>query len=190
MAVKMEQAGVALIELSGGTYESNVFIKKSQSTSIREACVTFHRWMGRGFSTSNFRHFFRFFIEFAERIRPHLTDKSRLCVTGGFRSASAMATCLQSNICDVVGIGRPLCSETDLCAKLTSGRSKKALENCIDPSMQISAAYLQEIRLGRGMEPLDFSREFGTQAAIGKIKGTDDVSWLMDEPDGAVEATT
>jgi 2,4-dienoyl-CoA reductase-like NADH-dependent reductase (Old Yellow Enzyme family) len=63
MATRLEGAGVDLIELSGGTYESMAFMHKKESTKKREA----------------------FFIEFADRIRPNLKT-AKLCVTGGFRS--------------------------------------------------------------------------------------------------------
>lgn len=39
MAQKMEAAGVELIELSGGTYESLAFTEKRDSTKRREGCV-------------------------------------------------------------------------------------------------------------------------------------------------------
>jgi 2,4-dienoyl-CoA reductase-like NADH-dependent reductase (Old Yellow Enzyme family) len=68
MAARLEAAGVDLLELSGGTYESMAFAHKKESTRKREA----------------------FFIEFADRLRPHLKD-AKLCVTGGFRSLDGRA---------------------------------------------------------------------------------------------------
>jgi 2,4-dienoyl-CoA reductase-like NADH-dependent reductase (Old Yellow Enzyme family) len=63
----LEAAGLDLIELSGGTYESMAFEHKRDSTKKREA----------------------YFIEFAQQIRPTL-KKTVLCVTGGFRVSSAI----------------------------------------------------------------------------------------------------
>ncbi|WAQ88142.1 hypothetical protein PtA15_9A267 [Puccinia triticina] len=74
MAKKLEAAGVELIELSGGTYELLPFEEKKESTLKREG----------------------FFLEFADRIRPHLSGASVLAVTGGFRTLDGMASAVSS----------------------------------------------------------------------------------------------
>jgi hypothetical protein len=42
-------------------------------------------------------------------------------VTGGFRSRAGMDAALQADACDVVGVGRPLCVDSDVVNKLLSG---------------------------------------------------------------------
>lgn len=84
MTVLLEAAGVDLIELSGGTYESMGFIHRKESTKKREAY--FIEWVPSILSIySNV-------IRFAEQFRPHLTT-ARLAVTGGFRTANGYGDC-------------------------------------------------------------------------------------------------
>lgn len=54
-------------------------------------------------------------------IRPFL-KKTKIYITGGFRTASGMAQAVADNACDGVGIGRPLGAEPHLCKELLSGR--------------------------------------------------------------------
>ena len=42
-------------------------------------------------------------------------------VTGGFRSRAGMDAALQANACDIVGVGRPLCVDSNVVNKLLSG---------------------------------------------------------------------
>ncbi|KAJ9112703.1 hypothetical protein QFC22_006205 [Naganishia vaughanmartiniae] len=103
---QLEAAGLDLIELSGGTYESMAFEHKRDSTKKREA----------------------YFIEFAQQIRPTL-KKTVLCVTGGFRSAHAMAEAVSSGATQMVGLARPLTAEPYLCRDILSGKSQGAKPN-------------------------------------------------------------
>ncbi|EPQ57037.1 FMN-linked oxidoreductase [Gloeophyllum trabeum ATCC 11539] len=120
MVEKLEEARVDLIELSGGTYESLAFEHKKESTRRREG----------------------FFVEFADRIRPHV-KKSVLCVTGGFRNAEPMAEAVKQDTCQIVGLARPLCAEPDLPKKILEGKSKGAAENAVESSLQTPAAVIQ-----------------------------------------------
>jgi len=87
----LDQLGMDLIEVSGGTYESPSMIghKIADSTAKREA----------------------YFLEFAETLREKV--KAPLVVTGGFRSAQAMQAALDNDACDMIGLARPLAIETD-----------------------------------------------------------------------------
>ena len=67
VAQQLDEAGLDLIELSGGSYESMAFEHKKESTKAREA----------------------FFIEFAEKVKPMLKN-AVLCTTGGFRVSVAL----------------------------------------------------------------------------------------------------
>ena len=99
---------VDLLEISGGTYEqprllgaegaADTATPPRQSTRQREA----------------------YFIEYAEQIRKVATMP--LMVTGGFRTRAAMDEAL-AGACDVIGLGRPLVSDTHASAKLLSGQA-------------------------------------------------------------------
>ena len=96
-------AGIDLIEISGGTYEapamSGVFNKPQKtSTTAREA----------------------YFLEFAEKVRSVV--KTPLMVTGGFRTFAGMNAALQSGALDIVGIARLMAIDPDAPAALLSGR--------------------------------------------------------------------
>ncbi|MGI9279243.1 MAG: NADH:flavin oxidoreductase/NADH oxidase family protein [Endozoicomonas sp.] len=88
----LSDAGIDLIEVSGGTYESPAMmgVNLKESTLKREA----------------------YFLEYAIKARQH-TDKV-LVVTGGFRSAAAMSSALHDNACDMIGLGRPMAMQPDL----------------------------------------------------------------------------
>ena len=98
----LEDAGVDLLEVSGGTYEQLSFFgteqKKAESTLAREA----------------------YFLEYAEQVRRH--TKIPLMVTGGFRSLIGMNRSLAEGELDVVGLGRPMCVDTALPRDLLEGR--------------------------------------------------------------------
>lgn len=154
LAKNMEAAGVELIELSGGTYENLPFEEKKESTLKREG----------------------FFVEFAERIRSHLTGASVLAVTGGFRSLDGMASAISSKerTCDIVGLGRPLAFEPHLVADILSGKTKRAKLLAIASMSQVQVAYLVLALIARKQPIPDFtdeqvSKEY-TDLVLGKKK--------------------
>jgi len=87
----LEQAGINLVEISGGTYESPAMVghRQKESTRKREA----------------------YFLEYAEKVR-HVAGVP-LVVTGGFRSGSAMRRALQGGATDMIGMARPLAVSPD-----------------------------------------------------------------------------
>jgi 2,4-dienoyl-CoA reductase-like NADH-dependent reductase (Old Yellow Enzyme family) len=96
-------AGIDLIEVSGGTYEAPAMSGAVQSpqkasTAAREA----------------------YFLEFAEKARASL--KAPLMVTGGFRSAAGMNAALRSGALDVIGIARLLAIDPEAPTALLRGR--------------------------------------------------------------------
>ncbi|MFW2160617.1 NADH:flavin oxidoreductase/NADH oxidase family protein [Acinetobacter beijerinckii] len=98
----LSKAGIDLIEISGGTYESGVAkAPQKASTIAREA----------------------FFIDFAEKIRAQV--KTPLMVTGGFRSVEGMNQALGSNAFDVVGIARLMAIDPDAPKYLLAGNNSK-----------------------------------------------------------------
>jgi len=97
----LASAGINLIEISGGTYESPSMVghKMKPTTQKREA----------------------YFLEYAEKVRS-LID-TPLVVTGGFRSAEGMTMALQSGATDFIGLGRPLAVDPNLPNKLMADKA-------------------------------------------------------------------
>jgi hypothetical protein len=60
-----------------------------------------------------------YFLDYAAAIRK--VAKMPLMVTGGFRTRAGMIEALANRETDVVGLGRPLCGETDLPKRLLAG---------------------------------------------------------------------
>jgi 2,4-dienoyl-CoA reductase-like NADH-dependent reductase (Old Yellow Enzyme family) len=103
----LQDKGIDLLEISGGTYEQPAMIgaagmqpidrPQQASTAAREA----------------------YFVDLAKALMGGKTPP--LLVTGGFRSRAAMDQALASGIA-MVGIGRPLCAAPDSSNDLLSGR--------------------------------------------------------------------
>ncbi len=104
----LQDAGVDLLEISGGSYEQPAMMDiegmeapdappKAASTVAREA----------------------YFVDFAKTMRASLTMP--LLVTGGFRTRRAMNAALETGGADVIGLGRPICVDTAGPAKLLAG---------------------------------------------------------------------
>ncbi|MCE2871130.1 MAG: NADH:flavin oxidoreductase/NADH oxidase family protein [Oxalobacteraceae bacterium] len=99
----LADAGIDLLEISGGTYESPVMSgvlnqPQKTSTTTREA----------------------YFLEFAQKVRSAVNVP--LMVTGGFRSLAGMNAALESGALDIVGIARLMAIDPDAPAALLSGR--------------------------------------------------------------------
>lgn len=104
----LEQAGVDLIEVSGGTYEQPKLLGAQgieeeepqhvkQSTLMREA----------------------YFVDFALAMQDKVSIP--LMVTGGFRRRDAMEQAIASGGADMVGLGRPMCVVTDAPKQILEG---------------------------------------------------------------------
>lgn len=139
---EFEKHGIDFVELSGGTYQELGFIHHRESTRKREA----------------------FFLEFAEKIIPELR-KTKVYVTGGFRSGGAMANALKT--VHGVGLGRPVTHEFDLPQKLIDGRVQSAIKVLLpeDDFGLTSLASMMQMRLvGKDKQPVDLSRADHLQA--------------------------
>ena len=110
VAQMLENEGVDIIDISGGTYEQPKLIGvddlsinpqrseiRKESTIAREA----------------------YFLEYAQDIRKAVSLP--LMVTGGFRTKEGIEDALESNICQIVGIGRPLCADPYCVKKMIAG---------------------------------------------------------------------
>lgn len=141
--VALVEAGIDLIEISGGTYEAPAMsggfhqLKKA-STAAREA----------------------YFLEFAEKVRSAVPVP--LMVTGGFRTAEGMNAALRSGALDIVGLARLMAIDPDAPTALLQGRdsphSVKAITTGIKPVdrmglMEVLWYTRQLARIARGGNP-------------------------------------
>lgn len=97
----LADAGIDLIEISGGTYEAPAMTGAKASTIEREA----------------------YFLSFAETVRQHISTP--LMVTGGFRTLAVMQAALDSGALDLIGLGRPLAIEPDAANRLLAGEEMR-----------------------------------------------------------------
>jgi 2,4-dienoyl-CoA reductase-like NADH-dependent reductase (Old Yellow Enzyme family) len=115
----LDEAGLDLLEVSGGTYErAEMFDNGGRaSTQQREA----------------------YFLEYAEKVRA-ITARP-LMLTGGFRTRAGMDAALASGAVEVIGLARPLAVEPDLPNRLLAGTSERALSIRLNtPSKLLDAA--------------------------------------------------
>jgi 2,4-dienoyl-CoA reductase-like NADH-dependent reductase (Old Yellow Enzyme family) len=104
----LEEGGIDLIEISGGTYEQPKLVgiegleeeepqHVKHSTRLREA----------------------FFVDFAIAMQEKVTVP--LMATGGFRTRAVIEQAVKSGAADLVGLGRPMCVDTDAPRQLLAG---------------------------------------------------------------------
>ena len=139
----LSQAGIDLIEISGGTYEAPVMAGVSarpvkESTRRREA----------------------YFLEFAEKARG--ATKVPLMVTGGFRTVAGMNDAIASGAVDLVGLARLLAIEPDAPKRLLAGlepsNTVKPIRTGIGPVdrmalLEVTWYGRQLRRIGAGSDP-------------------------------------
>ncbi len=135
----LQDAGVDLIEISGGTYEQPKLLgiegleaeepqAVAESTLQREA----------------------YFVDFAKAMKTDLTIP--LMLTGGFRTKSAMEQAVRSGAADVIGLGRPMCTLTDAPKRLLGGMAilpKKELQLKLFPDW---LAALRKVKMLRSID--------------------------------------
>lgn len=136
-------AGIDLIEISGGTYEAPAMSgglqeQKKASSVAREA----------------------YFLEFAEKVRAAV--QVPLMLTGGFRSAAGMNAALAAGAVDVIGLARLLAIDPDAPSALLQGRDSAQQVHTIKTGIKpIDRMGLMEIlwyslplkRIAKGREP-------------------------------------
>lgn len=104
----LQDGGIDLIEISGGTYEQPKLLGIEGLEAEEEQAVA---------ATTLARE--AYFVDFAKAMKAEISVP--LMVTGGFRSASAMEQALKSGAADLVGLGRPLCVLPDAPKRLLAG---------------------------------------------------------------------
>jgi 2,4-dienoyl-CoA reductase-like NADH-dependent reductase (Old Yellow Enzyme family) len=98
----LDDEGVDLIEISGGSYESAVMLVGPPAAGTREA----------------------YFADFATAARRRARH-ARVMVTGGFRTANAMASAIAGGALDVVGLARPFAVEPELPRRILAGEAER-----------------------------------------------------------------
>ena len=143
----LADAGIDLIEISGGTYEAPAMTGVQNKTQLDKKESTLKREA--------------YFLEFAEKARQAV--RTPLVVTGGFRSAQGMAQAIHSGAVDMVGIARIMAIEPDVPSRLLAGNPPqhtikplrtgiKAIDNM--GLLEVSWYTGQLKRIGRGALPL------------------------------------
>jgi 2,4-dienoyl-CoA reductase-like NADH-dependent reductase (Old Yellow Enzyme family) len=105
----LDDASVDLIEISGGTWEQP---KMANIEGIEPAFDPFVSKASRDREA--------YFARFAPEMRKHL-KRTKLMVTGGFRTAQGMADAIANDGVDLIGLGRPLCLAPEAAATLLRG---------------------------------------------------------------------
>ena len=126
VAKLLDDAGVDVIEISGGTYEQprllgldDVSVNKERSEERKPSTIAREAY----------------FLNYAEKIQKAI--KTPLMVTGGFRTSVAMNAALNTKACDLIGVGRPLCAQPLILNDLLAG------------SIQELPSYEKTLQIGR-----------------------------------------
>ena len=157
----LEEAGVDLLEISGGTYEQPRLLGHEGAVESAEEPLR-----------ESTRRREAYFLDYARRIRDSVSLP--LMVTGGFRTRAAMAEALAEGALDVVGLGRPLCVEPGLPGRLAAGTAEGAIRlrplrlgssrwagpasplfvmKALNVQGEVAWYYRQIVRLADGLEP-------------------------------------
>lgn len=141
----LQEAGVDLIEVSGGNYEQPRMIDfnrkdplaagKRESTIRREA----------------------YFLDFVPKLRAKVTIP--VMVTGGFRTVSAMENAIANDGVDMIGLGRPLVIDPDGARKILSGEVSNLFSR--DENLVIGNGLLGP------RSPISFLRDLNAWGALG-----------------------
>ena len=127
VASMLSDAKIDLLEISGGTYEQprllgldTVSINPKRSEIRKESTIAREAY----------------FLAYTEEIKKVIDIP--LMVTGGFRSRLAMETAINQGACEIVGIGRPLCSDPMSVKKL------------LDRSIDVLPTFEKTLSIGPG----------------------------------------
>jgi 2,4-dienoyl-CoA reductase-like NADH-dependent reductase (Old Yellow Enzyme family) len=151
----LSEDGIDLLEISGGNYEQ-MSLLGVEATEVRDST----------------RRREAYFIEYAEQIKAkaHIP----VIITGGFRSRAVMEQAIESGEVDVIGLARPLCTQSDCSKQLMQGsldqlddyehklvlgkgiwgnNSPLNIIKAINGFGQVGFYYWQIIRLSQGLNP-------------------------------------
>ena len=152
----LAEAGIDLIEISGGTYEAPAMTGARASTREREA----------------------YFLDFADKVRARI-PATPLMVTGGFRSPEGMNAALASGSLDLCGLARLLALEPEAPRRLLAGQAPQHTVRPIKTGigavdrmaiMEVTWYTHQLRRIARGQNPRP--RESGLKVFLLSLVGT------------------
>ncbi len=99
----LREAGIDLLEISGGTYEAIEFFKAHAEDEIRDST----------------RQREAMFLRYAKSIKA--AAQLPVMVTGGFRTLAGMQSALREGDTDMVGLARPFCLDPGFPARMLAG---------------------------------------------------------------------
>jgi 2,4-dienoyl-CoA reductase-like NADH-dependent reductase (Old Yellow Enzyme family) len=135
----LQDAGVDLIEISGGTYEQPKLLG-IEGVEAEEPQAVAETTLARE----------AYFVDFAKAMKDEL--KIPLMVTGGFRSKSAMEQAIRTGAADVIGLGRPLCTMTDGPKRLLGGM---AILPKLETQLKLFPDWLSSLRKIKMLRSID-----------------------------------
>lgn len=103
----LNDAGIDLLEVSGGTYEQTEFLKIHPDEEVRDST----------------RQREATFLEYAKAIKA--VARMPVMVTGGFRTLDGMEAALTGGQTDMIGLARPFCLVPDFPARMRAGEMQK-----------------------------------------------------------------
>lgn len=166
----LAEAGIDLIEISGGTYEAPAMMGQARDQAAGGA-------QADGAVRASTREREAYFLDYAVRVRDRAPGVP-LMVTGGFRSTAAMADALATGACDLVGVGRPLALHPDAAAELLDGSrarvdagAKRIGVRTVDSVIDLFWHTRQLQRIGRGRDPWPGEHALHTLGAFLLVNG-------------------
>ncbi len=139
VACWLQDAGVDLIEISGGTYEQPKLLG-IEGLEAEEVQTVPETTLARE----------AYFVDFAKAMKNQLSIP--LMVTGGFRTASAMEQALRSGAADVIGLARPLCVMPEAPKRLLGGMAMLPRVESQLVLLPEWLASLRKMKMVRGIE--------------------------------------
>jgi len=153
----LQKAGVDLIEISGGTYEQPKLlgiegIEETEPQNVAESSLMREAY----------------FVDFALAMQSEVSIP--LMVTGGFRQRKVMQDALDGGAADIIGLGRPLCVDTDAPNQLLSDTTElQRYENTVQ-LLPNWANFIQKVSLIRAVA--SFAVQFWYYAQLLSIART------------------
>jgi 2,4-dienoyl-CoA reductase-like NADH-dependent reductase (Old Yellow Enzyme family) len=135
----LQEAGIDLLEISGGTYEQPKMADIAGMETVEEQAVAASTLAREAY-----------FVDFAKAMKEAVSTP--LMLTGGFRTRSAMEQAIRSGATDLIGLGRPLCVMPDAPKRLfqvTNILPRTEKELALFPDW---LAFLRRFDLMRGLE--------------------------------------
>lgn len=157
----LEAEGVDLIEISGGTYEQPRLLGIEGMEPVEQPGVAASTLAREAY-----------FVDFAKAMKASL--KVPLMVTGGFRTRAAMEEALRQGAAEVIGLGRPLCAQTDGAARLLAGADRLPTPEKDLALFPAALSFLKRIKALRAIDSFAAQYWFYCQIyALGRTGQTD-----------------